>query len=245
MSYGSVVILLSKGVLLMSTTHVIAWEDLNAALTEWEAIHAQSTGDLSHQATEMRQLVDELASFASQLSQREAAIIQREKGVDSQDSDSELQSIQTTAHETQSRLGELVGIFSDLRDELAHQETLEELRVEISDLRKLNARLAAELSVARGRSKQLYQAMLNQQELLEQRGVVTDNLLHIRRLLHSHSELLAHLAQATQKPNGDPIVSESQDEDPILHELLEDLRRELEDYTAETARNTDSEMLDE
>lgn len=218
----------------MTATAALPWDDLYASMNEWETGYTQVSSEWNHQSSELRQLVEELEGYAAQLAQREAAVLEIENRLNMDADESNLESIQTTARETQSRLGELVGIFSDLRDELAHQETIEQLRLEVSDLRKLNARLAAELSVARGRSKQLYQAMLSQQELLEQRGVVTDNLLHIRRLLHSHSELLAHLAQATHKPNGEPIDSETQDEDPILHGLLEDLRRELEEYTSDS-----------
>ncbi len=215
----------------MTATAQLTWEGLQECLNEWDGWQVESSNELGRAAGELKKLIDELTCFAEHLQQRESALVEREDRIQFGAQQIQDDSLHETAKLTQVRMGELVSIFSDLRDELAHQETLEQLRNEIADLRKLNARLAAELSVARGRSKQLYQAMLCQQQLLEQRGVVTDNLLHIRRLLHSHSELLAHLAHISHRSGVEPIVGENQQEDPILNGLLCDLRAELEEFT--------------
>ncbi len=218
----------------MSTIAQAPLQGLMECMNDWEDWQVDNTDELNRTAVESQRLLEELSSFAEHLRLREAELVARENKLNAYDDSEQRHALQETAKATQARMGELVNIFSDLRDELSHQETIEQLRTEIGNLRKLNARLAAELSVARGRSKQLYQAMLCQQQLLEQRGVVTDNLLHIRRLLHSHSELLAHLAQISQRSGVEPIENENQEEDPILNGLLQDLRSELEEFSAAT-----------
>lgn len=156
-------------------------------------------------------LLGELESTCHAVEERASWVQQRLEEVKASDE----QLVQRIATEIDRVAGgsdeKVEAMIRDLSDRLDQRAEAETEQQKTSDLKKQNARLAAELKLVKGRNAQLAETVESQQALIDKEDSLSSELSLLRKTLDTHRQLLRDL-------DSQPEV-----EDALLSEALAEL----------------------